>query len=151
MLSRGFADGVAPGHAGDFLYPLGSFDGRDARGGAFPARPLLHPEVPLRAGGDLGQVGDAHDLVMRGELREAPADPIGHPPADPGVDLVEDEDHPRVGLAHGLLDGEKGPRELAPGGDLAQRARRLAGVGREAELRPLASERAARVTRWLRN
>ena len=67
------------------------------------------------------------------ERPQAPADRVGRPPADPGVDLVEDERRRVVGGGEDLLDRERDAGQLAARGDLREGARRLARVGREPE------------------
>src|SRR3954453_4587271 len=79
-------------------------------------------------GGDLGQVGDDHDLVVAGQPRQAPADLPGRLPADPGVDLVEDHDRYRVGAGEDDLNGQHYAGELTAGRALVHRPRRGAGV-----------------------
>ena len=83
-------------------------------------------------GGDLREVGDDDDLGVPGELLEALADGEGGPAADPGVDLVEDEDGRGAAVAagggEGDLEGEHDAGELAAGGGLGDGARRGAGV-----------------------
>ena len=55
--------------------------------------------------GDLGEMGDDHDLGMGGQLGKASADVQPGLAADPGVDLVEDE----------RGDGCPGRRRRSPG------------------------------------
>ena len=87
-----------------------------------------------RERGHLRQVGDAEDLVVARELGEERPHDLRHAPADAGVDFVEDERRDAGAPAHQDLDGERQPRELAAGGDLAHRAGGLPGVGGDAEL-----------------
>ena len=96
------------------------------------AIPLGDADMRVGVGRDLGQVRDAQDLVATGEAPQAAPERIGAPPADTGIDLVEDERRGRIGLGEDALDGERDARQLATGGDLGQWSRRLAGVGRQA-------------------
>ena len=96
----------------------------------------LLADHPLAAGvaGHLGQVGHADDLVVPSQLGQRLAQGRAQPAADAGVDLVEDQRRHAVDGREHRLGGQRHPRELAAGGDLAQRAGLLAGVGREEHL-----------------
>ena len=48
-------------------------------------------EVRVGVRGNLRQVRDAEHLKRRSERPQLPPDDVGHPPADAGVDLVEDQ------------------------------------------------------------
>ena len=100
-----------------FVFGLGFFDG----------------EVAVGEGGDLGEVGDAEDLVDAGEGAELFADDGAHAAADVGVDFVEDEDGDAVGLGEDGFEGEHDAGEFAAGGDAAEGTGRLAGVGGDEE------------------
>ncbi len=68
------------------------------------------------------------------------ADDLGHRAADARVDFVEH--HARRGGARAAhLHGQRQARQLAAGGDLRDRARRLAGVGADAEFHPVGAVR----------
>src|SRR3546814_12205007 len=56
---------------------------------------------------------------------------FGHRATDAAVDFVEDHGRDAVQTQRGHFDRQTDARELAAGGDLAQRARRLAGVDRK--------------------
>ncbi len=90
-------------------------------------------------GRDLGQVGDAQDLLPRGHRLELPAHHLGDPAADAGVHLVEHEREPRGIGAHDGLEPQHDARQLPTGGDARQRTQLLSGVRGEQELRPLES------------
>ena len=83
-------------------------------------------------GRDLGQVGDAQDLVAPGQRPQAAPDRVRAPAADARVDLVEDEGRRVVGLGQDALDGQRDARQLAARRDPGQRPGRLARVRREA-------------------
>ncbi len=53
---------------------------------------LADQDVRIRVGRDLGHVTDAQDLVMLGEGTQPLPQGRGVPAADPGIDLVEDEE-----------------------------------------------------------
>jgi len=76
-------------HPRQLLHPLVRVKGGHPAGGAFPDVVLADVEVVVRAGGDLGQVGDAQDLPMLGERAEPRPDRRRHRAADAGVHLVE--------------------------------------------------------------
>jgi hypothetical protein len=84
-------------------------------------------------GGDLGQMGDAQDLMPARQCPQAATDRIGAPPADSRVDLVEDQRRGGVGRGEDLLDRKGDPAQLPTRGDPGQGARRLAHVRSEAE------------------
>ena len=86
--------------------------------------------------GDLGQVGDAQDLVGAGDRLELAPHDLGHAAADARVHLVEDQGLARRVRAGHRLQGEHDPAQLAAGGDARQRPKLLAGVGRDAGTRP---------------
>ena len=87
--------------------------------------------------GHLRQVGHAQHLPGPRQGAQLAADDLRHRAADAGVHLVEDHGRHRVRAQRGHLDGQGDARQLAAGGDLAQRPRRLAGIGRHQELHPL--------------
>src|SRR5881409_2020710 len=121
-------------HAGQLRYPLRRRE-RPGRGRG-PSRmdALSDRDVMLGEGRDQRQVRDAEHLPRPAELRELAADALGHGPADPGVDLVEDERCAALLGGGQGLQGEHDPRELAARGDAGERPRLLAWIGREEEL-----------------
>ena len=86
---------------------------------------------------DLRLVGHAQDLAGFAERAQLGADRRGNRAADAGIDLVEDHARHLVQAQRGDLDRQRDARQLAARGDLAQRARRLAGVGGHQEIRAL--------------
>ena len=104
----------------------------DLGDGPAVALALGDPVVGVGMGRDLRQVGDAQHLVATREGPQAAPDRVGAPPADPGVDLVEDEDGRVVGLGEDALDRQRDARQLAARGDPGERPGRLAGVRGEA-------------------
>ena len=124
--------GVATEHLGELDDPALAVEPLDLGDGPAVALALGDPEVGVGVGGDLGQVGDAQDLVAAGERPQAPPDRVRAPAADARVDLVEDERRRLVGLGQDLLDGQRDARQLAARGDPGQRPRRLARVRGEA-------------------
>lgn len=85
-------------------------------------------------GGDGGQVRDAEDLVRLSDALEATAHGVGCFASDVRVHLVEQEDGNGVLACEDGLEGEHDACELAAGGDGAEWAGRLTGVGGEEEL-----------------
>lgn len=81
-----FADAGVPFHALDGSGGFGAFDG------------FTNCQVTVGEGGDLGEMGDAEDLMDFGEVAEFFADDRAHAPAYVGVDFVEDQDTDAVGL-----------------------------------------------------
>ena len=98
---------------------------------------LLDPVVPIGEGRHLGQVRDAEDLPSPRDVRQHPPHRLRHGAADPRVHLVEHVRGDGVLPSQGSLHGEEEARQLTPRGDPRERARRLAGVRRDEELRAL--------------
>ena len=92
---------------------------------------LRHQHLRVGEGGDLREVRHAQHLVLPAQRRQRAPDRGPGLAADPRVDLVEDEGRRR--LRQHDAQREHRPRELAAGRGLRERARRLAGVGREQE------------------
>ena len=91
MFARGLSQLGAAQHAGDFLGALFPGDEVDAGAGASAGGLLFDQIVMVGEGGDLGQVGDAKDLVRAGQALEFLAYGLGCPAADSGIDFVEDQ------------------------------------------------------------
>ena len=84
-------------------------------------------------GRDLGQVGDAQHLAFAAQGAQFLAHDFGDRAADAGVDFVEDHRRHGIEAQGGHFDGQADARQFAARGDLAQRPRRLAGVGGDQE------------------
>ena len=69
------------------------------------------------------------------------ADDLGDRAADAGIDFVEHHRRHRIEAQRGDLDRQRDARQLAAGGDLAQRPRRLAGIGGDQEFDAFAALR----------
>ena len=80
VLTRGLADLVAAGHAGNFLNAIRTFHAGDARECAPVADGLLHFEMSVGERGDLREVRDAEYLMMGGQLGQSSAHAIGGAP-----------------------------------------------------------------------
>ena len=106
---------------------------RHARSRAPALLLLLDAEVGLGEGRDLGQVRDAQHLMVTGELGELPAHAVRRPTPDGCIYFVEDQHHPRIGLAQALLQGQEQARELSPRGNGAQGPEFPVRVGGEPE------------------
>ena len=129
---RGRPAGVAAEHLGELDDPPLAVEVLDLGDRPAVALALGDPVVGIGVRRDLGQVGDAQDLVPAGEGPQAPPDRVRAATADPRVDLVEDEDRRLVRLGQDALDGQGDPRQLPARGDPRQRPGRLAGVRGEA-------------------
>src|SRR5436190_4797329 len=90
---------------------------------------LLHAEMTIGEGGDLGKVRDGHDLSVLGKTPEQSTDGVRRLATDPGVDLVEDE---RVSARDGR-DGERDSQELPARGGLRGRRERESRVRADEE------------------
>ena len=147
MLRDDAREGRPAEHArdlGDAVVALQHAD-RGARAAAGDG--LRHGEVPVAPHRALRQVGDRDHLVVSAHGAQTLAHGAPHFAADVGVDLVEHEHGNRVVFgAHGL-HREHHARDLARGGDVAERTRRLAGVRLEAELDRVATTRVRRARR----
>ena len=126
------ATGVAAEHLGQLDDPALAVELLDLGHGPAVALALGDPVVGVGVGGDLGQVRDAQDLVASGEGPQAAPDRVRAAPADPRVDLVEDEDGRLVGLGQDALDRQRDARQLAARRDPRERPGRLARVRGEA-------------------
>ena len=91
MLEAGFGDRCAGDHAGYFVGAGAVVEEADLDLGAAVGLALVDEEVLVGEGGDLGQVGDAEDLLAAAEGLELLADGLGGAAADADVDLVEDQ------------------------------------------------------------
>ena len=98
---------------------------------------LLDPPVMVGARRDLRRMGHDQHLDGLAEPREALADRIRGGAADAAVDLVEHQARRRADLGQHDLERQHQAGELAAGGDLAERPRLLAGIGRDLERDPL--------------
>lgn len=63
MPARGFGNLVATGHTGDFVDALGEIEGPQLGGGPVDVFGFFDPVVLIAMAGDLGEVGDAEDLM----------------------------------------------------------------------------------------
>jgi len=83
-------------HSRQFLDPKAPHDLFDMGPRASATRFLANHEVPIREGGDLREMRNAQDLMLRGQLRQDPAHAFRDRPANSGIDLVEDDHHVAV-------------------------------------------------------
>ena len=114
MLSRDIGHGLAARHPSQLVDPLFAPDLGDPGSRASALRFLADDEVPVGESGDLGQMGDAQHLVLGCELGEDAPHPFGGRAPDPGVHLVEHDDHVPIRPAERVLDREEEPQELSP-------------------------------------
>ena len=105
MLSCDFRHFFAASHAGELVDPfvVSYFANLRARPTALGL--FAHDKMSVGESRDLRQMRDAKNLVFRREFRENAADTLGHRPADPGINLVEDDDHISICTAQRILDG----------------------------------------------
>ncbi len=134
LLAGSLGGRIAAEHGRELLDPLGLAQRRD--GGARPASfdSLADHPLVMCVAGHLGKMSHADHLMVASQLGERLAQCRAEPAADAGVDLVEDERGDAIdGREHGL-GRERESGQLASRGDLAQRARLLARIGREENL-----------------
>ena len=79
-------------------------------------------------------MGDAQHLALGAQRAQFLPDHFGDGAADAGVDLVEDHAADGILAQGGDFDRQADAGQFAAGGDLAQRARRLAGIGADQQL-----------------
>ena len=84
--------GVAAEHPGDFLDALVFFKKFDFRDGSTFQGAFGDHKMVVCAGGHGGQVGDADDLVLTGNLQHFFADNVGCFAPNIGVDLIENKE-----------------------------------------------------------
>ena len=140
VLQAGFCDLCAGAHAGDFVGAGAVVEEADFGFGAAVGFALVDEEVLVGEGGDLGQVGDAENLLAAAEGFELLADGFRGAPADADVDLVEDQGARGGGLGFGLggtlfdadFEGQHDAGHLAAGGDLVEGFEGFARVGGDA-------------------
>jgi hypothetical protein len=135
--ARGLGDVGAADHPRELLDLAPPVELVDARLGALADALLSDREVGVGEASDLGLVGDTDDLVCAAEVPEPPADRLRHAPADPDVDLVEDERARDLGRRGDGLEREHQPRDLAARRDAHERPGLLARVCRDEELDPV--------------
>jgi hypothetical protein len=128
-------DGVAAGggaaaeHATEFIDAVGFVEEMDAGFGAALVDVLGDEVMGVGVGGDGGEVGDAEELMIAGDVAHLLSDHLGGFAADIGIDFIEDEDgHLILGGEDGL-EGEHDAGEFAAGGDGAEGTRGFTGVG----------------------
>src|SRR3990172_968114 len=124
--------------AAQHLRQLGQalFGGQRAHRGESPSAALdfLDAEVLMAVGGQLRQVGDAQHLVVARQAPQLLPHDAADAPADPLIDLVEDQSRRLVGASQDALQAEHQARRLAAGGDLGQRLQPFPRIGRYLEL-----------------
>ncbi len=119
MLARRCRVGLSRQHAGQLGHPVGVVEESNVGDRCVVVLQLLHREMGVGEGRDLRKMGDHQDLVAVAEGGQRPPDREARLPADPGVDLVEDQD--RWGLRQHASQGQHRPGQLAARGHLGQR------------------------------
>jgi heat-inducible transcriptional repressor len=141
MAAGGGGDVDAAEHAGDFFQAIAAAQALDAALAVAADDLLAGPVVVVTLRSDLGEVGHAQHLALFTEGTQLLPDDFGHRAADPAVDLVEHHRRHGIEAERRHLDRQADPRQFAAGGDLAQRPRRLPGVGANQEFDLLAAGR----------
>ncbi len=124
---------LAAKHAGDFFDAGFAFDFGEVGDGAVAGVLLGDDELRGRGGGDLGEVGDAEDLVGGAKAAHFSADGMGDLAADIGVDFIEDEQRDAVLGGQGAFDGEHDAGDFAARGDELEGFHGLARIWSEEE------------------
>jgi len=91
VLQAGVGDGCAGEHSGHFVGAGQVVEQANPGFGAAVGFALVDEEMLVGEGGDLGQVGDAEDLLAAAEGFELLADGLRGASADADVDFVEDQ------------------------------------------------------------
>ena len=101
--------------------------------GSSPSLPGLFTddEVAIREGGDLRQMRNAEDLMLRRQFSQHSTHALCDRAADAGVDLIEHQG--RWARAQDETEGQHRAGEFAARGDLGQRLGVMARVGGEQE------------------
>ena len=118
----------SPVQAGQLLASSLSVKGTDLRIGAAVPLFFYNEKVTVRHCGDLGQMGDAKDLLSAGDRVQLFADTLGCNARNARVDLVKYQRLDRVVCGEYILHGQHDPTQLAAGGDAADAAKLLARV-----------------------
>lgn len=132
-------DGVASGggataeHAAEFIDAVGFVEDPDAGFGATVVDVLADEVMGVGVGGDGGEVGDAEELMIAGDVPHLLTDDMGGFAADVGIDFIEDEHGDFILGGEDCLEGEHDAGEFAAGRDGTEGTRGFAGVGREEE------------------
>ena len=127
LCRRGFS---AAGQTGQLFFPLFPIQPENPRIGAPSALPLLHREVCVCHGRQLGQMGDAQHLLALADLGKLLGHLLGGPAADACVHLVKDQRADQLILRQHIFQGQHNPGQLATGGHLADGPQLLPHVGR---------------------
>src|SRR5580693_4181165 len=91
MLARRLRQLGTAQHAGHFLSTFISGNQTDGGLGPFTGYALLNHVMMIREGRDLRQVSHAENLIRPRQSLQLLANSLRRPPADAGVDLVEDQ------------------------------------------------------------
>jgi hypothetical protein len=91
VIARAIRDRRAAEHPRQFLGSFRLVERLEPRARRAAAHLLRDPQLMVRLGGDLRQVGDAQHLAVRRECAQLSPDHFRDRAADAGVDLVEDE------------------------------------------------------------
>jgi len=126
--------GIAAQHSCDLGDARCAFEHHDVGGGDATARALAHENVVMRARGDLREVSDREDLMVRRDPTHRLTDLESDAATNTCVDLVEDEGGYVIEPGEYRLERKHDARQLAAGCDARQRTLLVADVQRDAEL-----------------
>ena len=113
MVPTRLALGVATEHPRDLIHATLVGDHRHVRRGHATLGRLAHHDVVMPPRRDLRQMRDREHLVMRRNVAHRITDHETGAPADPRVDLVEDQRRHAVQAREDRLEREHHARELA--------------------------------------
>ncbi len=105
-------DGVAAGggaaaeHATEFIDAVGFVEELDAGFGTAVVDVLADEVMGVGVGGDGGEVGDAEELMIAGDVPHFLSDDVGGFAADVGIDFIEDEHRDFILGGEDGLEGE---------------------------------------------
>ena len=97
--------------------------------GAAVGDALLHGEMSIGHGGQLGQMGDAQHLLGAADAGHLLRHLLSGPAGDAGIHLVKDHGAYPILLRQNVLHGQHDAGQLAAGGDLLDGTQFLAHVG----------------------
>jgi hypothetical protein len=111
VLEGGLRDFHAREHAGHFPFPAGLVQDFGLAEGLPAFHALAQADVARGQAGDLGQMGDAKQLVLAREREELPSHNFGNAAGDARIHFVEDHAGARA-LAEGGLQRQGDPGKL---------------------------------------
>ena len=102
---------------------------------------------------NLWKVGDAEDLMLRGDALQATTERLTRSPPEPSINLIKDQRPPLTRVTERLFKGERDATQLAARGDLRDGCGGLTSIRREEILNliPAAAINKARhtINKWI--